>query len=267
MKKYFDYCHLEYEPIATTKNKKNSQDIFFSILTKDEKTFINNLIKQIGKEKIVWGIKTDHEKKTLEKELYFYNYNQKDPSLDLKRFLNTKNTEIKLTNKIPYFMYSLNLDNNLIEKNILNEINIYLKNNINRTGGTSYKIIKNKIELENKYTFYNINEKKLIMQDILNSIFFYPSKKNIHKLFPKYLEKFYTVCIAKKRKKDRIYYSRININQLMKFTKDFNFKKEIKDYLDNNKEKLDHLYYDISIDYITKYGDLKIMKIGFYGYL
>ena len=52
---------------------------------------------------------------------------------------------------------------------------------------------------------------------------------------------------------------------LILFLNKFNYPRKQIDFLEENKNKLSHLLYDVSINYKMENGKFKIVKSGYYG--
>ena len=75
----------------------------------------------------------------------------------------------------------------------------------------------------------------------------------------------YSIVTTNKKDCDSIYYTSLDVNMLIIFLKKFNYPiKQIK-FIESNKDKLNHLLYDFSINYKIEDGKLKILKSGYYG--
>jgi hypothetical protein len=74
-----------------------------------------------------------------------------------------------------------------------------------------------------------------------------------------------TICIANKQHSDCAYFSGINVDQFLFFLKRMNYPEPIVSHVEANRDRLDHLLYDVGIDYRMEGDSLIILKSGYYG--
>ncbi len=74
-----------------------------------------------------------------------------------------------------------------------------------------------------------------------------------------------TIVVANKKYNDGIYFSRIKVEQLIIFLKMMKYPHELVELVQTNQAKLNHLLYDVGIDYKMKDGNLELLKGSFYG--
>ena len=86
-------------------------------------------------------------------------------------------------------------------------------------------------------------------------------------IIPEFLEWYendvseYGIWISNKKYCDSIYYSQLNIDMLIIFLKKFNYPQNQIDFLEDNKDNLNHLLYDVAIDYKVENRKLKIERL------
>jgi hypothetical protein len=73
------------------------------------------------------------------------------------------------------------------------------------------------------------------------------------------------IVVANKQGNDAVYFSRINVDQLIFFMKRMDYPKELISFAEKNRVKLDHLQFDVGYDYKIEGDKLKILKSGYYG--
>ena len=91
------------------------------------------------------------------------------------------------------------------------------------------------------------------------------TKIDISKILYQDLMKCKVICISSKRNANGIYYHGINIEQFLFFLKEFNYSSELINFVNENKNKLDYILFDVGFDYSIKNDNLVIKKSGFYG--
>ena len=57
----------------------------------------------------------------------------------------------------------------------------------------------------------------------------------------------------------------LNVDMLLIFLNKFNYPINQIKFIESNRDKLNHLLYDVSINYKMNDGKLKILKSGYYG--
>ena len=73
------------------------------------------------------------------------------------------------------------------------------------------------------------------------------------------------IVIANKQGNDAVYFSGIDVGQLILFLKRLDYPGELVSFVEENRSKLDHLQYDVGFDYRMEGKDLSILKSGYYG--
>ncbi|MBW1888561.1 MAG: hypothetical protein JRI52_09470, partial [Deltaproteobacteria bacterium] len=73
------------------------------------------------------------------------------------------------------------------------------------------------------------------------------------------------IVVANKQRNDAVYFSGINVDQLIFFLKRMNYPGEFTSFVEENRDKLDHLQYDVGFDYRMEGRDLRILKSAYYG--
>lgn len=72
------------------------------------------------------------------------------------------------------------------------------------------------------------------------------------------------IVVANKQENDAIYFSRINVDQLIYFLKRLKYHSELISFVEENRSKLDHLLYDVGFDYRMEGKGLSILKSAYY---
>jgi len=265
---FFDYCHYKYNTNKESYSKLRSSNLLinsFDFMNCDTYFYqLLNLIRdKIGLNNTIWGIKKiDND---LFWELYFYNREKKNYLITIPTILSLINNFFKLKleipknfQKLPYFMFSIDLSKDFFLKKSIEGVHIYL--------GPSYFLNNHSMTFENNYSFYDAKEEiKKIVKDVKDSSFIDFSKIKLSEILMPELINCKFICRSRKQKNDCIYYSRINIDQFIFFLKKFKYPKKIISFIEQNKSNLDHLLYDVGFDYTMENNKLKILKSGYYG--
>jgi hypothetical protein len=72
--------------------------------------------------------------------------------------------------------------------------------------------------------------------------------------------------VANKQGNDAVYFSRINVDQLIFFMRRMDYPKEMTSFVVAHRDNLDHLQFDVGYDYRMEGSDLVILKSGYYGF-
>ena len=74
-----------------------------------------------------------------------------------------------------------------------------------------------------------------------------------------------TVCLANKRTTNTVYYSEVNVTQLLWFLDWMDYPNDFIAFVMNHRHELDHLRYDVGVDYRVRDGQVERIKSGVYG--
>jgi hypothetical protein len=273
--KYLNYCLWPYKPVAAVTEKFRSINLLlqsFEVAGLDQQAWrIIELIRDaIGPFRTVWGTKLqgDH----LAWEFYFYDYKRRQREVSITRVLKAieplVTCDVQPCEHLPYFMFSLDIDSDLgIRKRKLPEVHMYIGNpGSTVSSGIAYAVRSEETVLENFYFFFDAKKQVgEILEKISCSVHSDSSRINPdHILIPE-LRHCRTVCIANKQHNDTIYFSEVNVDQLLFFLNMLDYPVEIVHFVETNRHKLDHLLYDVGFDYISHGDKPQILKSGYYG--
>ncbi len=122
------------------------------------------------------------------------------------------------------------------------------------------------MRLENFYFFFDAKRQmNEIMSKIACSAYVDSSQINIDRILWPELRDCRVIVVANKQQNDSVYFSRINVNQLIFFLRRMNYPETLVSFIEENRSKLDHLQYDVGYDYRMEGEDLIIMKSAYYG--
>lgn len=272
--RYFDYCLQPYRPRRPTAGCLRSENLLWHSLEvagcRDRLHPPLLAIQQaLGPDMTVWGVKFDGQK--LWWELYFYDPLKEDSAATVSELANTLSPWIdgfpRIPETIPYMMASFDLDSEILSRRSVREVNLYL------TGtelheGRSYRVTERGSELENTYRFLEAKRESKDILSLLKSSAFvdYSQGATLAKvLFPE-LFACKRICVAKKRTCDAIYFSGIDVDQLLWFLRRFEYPATIRRLIQDHRERLEHLFFDVGIDYaMTPAGDIVYRKTSYYG--
>lgn len=272
-----DFCLWEYEPLCAPDGKMRSINLlnntFESTAVDTERALglCQNIREQLGVNQSVWGVK--NVAGNISWELYFYDYERLERKVSISRLLEILKPEINcplhFDEDKPYFMFSIDLTPESINQSSnLDEINIYIGNvSTAVSSGISYTLSDEGLKLGNLYYFF---DRQAHWDDIIGKMacsahLNLPHIEIASLLWPE-LTDCQTIVVANKKHNDGLYFSRINIDQLIIFLKKCDYPASIIDYTEKNRDQLDHMLYDVGIDYIMKDGKISILKSAYYGF-
>lgn len=273
---YYDYCLWEYQTAGLSSRGFRSVNMLFDSLEyagADPKwsALIAALQESIGRFRTVFGIKLDQGR--LLWEFYFYDYAKKSRQRSMSRIIEAMQPftacTIQPPENLPYFMFSIDVDDELITgRRTLDEIHMYMEHPGSKyASGVCYSLTKDKTMLENIYFFFNAkNQMKDVLQKLGCSAFCDWEHIDLKRVLWPEMQGCRVVVLAHKQGNDSVYFSRVNIDQLIFFLRKMEYPHRIRSFFKRNAKRLGHLLYDVSFDYIMHHGDLKILKSGYYGY-
>lgn len=273
---FFNYCLYEYKPRVPYENKFRSVNLLyhtFELLGADGRIFevIQRIRQAVGMSNTVWGVKFSAN--ALSWEFYFYDYRRRGRERSITMLLQAIEPfipcELRANENLNYFMFSIDINALLVSrKRNLDEIHVYIGNPASTvSSGISYSFTKNGRRLENFYFFFDAKKHlDQIIEKIYSSAFLDPAKTSIDYFLWPELKNCSTICVANKQKNDCIYFSGITVDQFLFFLIRMQYPGEIISFVKDNRSRLDHLLYDVGIDYRIEGNDLVIVKSGYYGH-
>lgn len=266
---HFTYILTPYKPIREIRNDDfTSYQVLLECSKEDYlnlPSFNQKIIDKVGFNNTIYGIQKNIDSNDIELEYYFYTHSQ----IWNNNFSNSWNTfrnsldeylddNLKIDDipvKFDIGMFSIDIPKSN-EK--ISDLDIY---DMKRGGGFCYRLNKNGFFNKNQYSFfYNPDdlEKGLAQRNIPSGCLIFGNRSIW----------FESVCISlKKNKYWSIYYSMVKIDTLILFLKRLNYPINIINYFTKNKDKLDHLLFDLGYDFnLSQGGFMDILRGGFYGY-
>ena len=273
---FFDFCLWEYKPVVPYENKFRSVNLLFNsfdFVGLHERVFdlVQVIREGLGPSKTVWGVKKLGE--DILWEFYFYDYRRRERERSITRLLNIISPffpcSIKANENHHYFMFSIDINADLISASReLEEIHMYIGNpGSTVSSGICYSLKKDGTRLENFYFFFDA-KKHLddIIGKIICSSYIDSTRIGIDQILRPELKNCKVIVVANKQSNDSIYFSGINIDQLIFFLQNMGFPGELSSFMEENRSRLDHLQYDVGFDYRMEGRDLVILKSGYYGF-
>jgi hypothetical protein len=272
---FSDFCLWEYTPIAPFESKLRSASLLFhsfDVTGIDVRVFefVNAIRDGFGVSNTVWGVKKLGN--DIAWEFYFYDYRKRERERSITKFLDIvhpfADCEVPINEDTPYFMFSIDIDERLVTgSRDLDEIHTYIGNTGSTvSSGIAYSVKTEGTRLENFYFFFDAKEQmKEIVGKAACSAYFQDTQSDISQILWPELCDCSVIVVANKQNNDSVYFSRINVNQLIFFLKRMGYPDEMCRFVEAHRPELDHLLYDVAFDYRTEGNSVVILKSSYYG--
>lgn len=273
--RYFDYCLQPYQPRRPPKGNLRAENLLWQSLhvsgcAESFRAPLRALQQSLGRDMTVWGTKFDG--RDLWWELYVYDPRKEDPAATLDGLRRTLAPWVEMVptprESIPYMMVSFDLFSRTFdERRPVSEVNLYLTGTPGHEG-RSYRLEGSSAQLENTYCFMEPKRDIDRVLPLLKSSVFvdYSDPKVLSRVLIPELFGCKKVCIAKKRHRDAIYYSGIDVEMLLWFLRRFGYPPALVDFVARDRQRFEHLYFDVGIDYEQDTeGSIHYTKTSFYG--
>ena len=272
---FFDFMLWDYMPVAAFEGKlRGSSMLFHSLDLTGVNPRIYDLIAAIragfGDLNTVWGVKKLGS--AIAWEFYFYDYRRRARERSMSKLLDIirpfARCNVPVNENLPYFMFSIDIDGRLMSgSRDLDEIHMYIGNTGSTvSSGICYSLKEKASKLENFYFFFDA---KTQMKDIITkagcSAYLDETRMDIDRIVWPELRECNVIIVANKQNNDSIYFSRINIDQLIFFLKRMAYPAALCRFVEDRRSELDHLLYDVGFDYRMEGDQVAILKSGYYG--
>lgn len=269
--RYFDYCLQPYEPLRSPVGKLRGESLLWASLDAVNGTsFVDEAISALaahaGRDATVWGVKHDAGRIWL--ELYLYDPTKESPRVTVSEVARALapwlDIRPKVSEQTPYFMFSLDVAPSWDAPREVDAINLYFAEPVGQAG-RSYVVREGDAELDNYYHFFHPKrDVREVLARIRSSLFVDFREHDLARVLLPELVDCRRVCVAKKRRADAIYYSGIDVDQLLWFLRRWSYPASIVEFATRNRARLDHLRFDVGLDYLARDGAVAIRKTGFY---
>lgn len=272
-----DYCLWDYPPLAPTAGKLRQSTLLFQALDVaggDPRLaeVPRRLRAGLGPFRTVWGVKQSGGRLTT--EYYFYDYERLDRDVSIDRVLGILapliRSPLEGAEARPYFMFSLEPSAAMVRgEATLDEIDVYVGNpGSSVSSGICYRQTVGGLELKNFYFFFDAREER---EDIgakvaCSAHLDLPGLDLGAILWPELVD-CGVIVVANKRAGEGVYFSRIQVEQLILFLERLHWPEAIVAGIAANRTRLDHLLFDVGFDYRMVDGRVIITKSAYYGIL
>jgi hypothetical protein len=273
--RFFDYCLQPYDPLRDPRGKVRSEALLWNSLTvAGAPASLDDALRAIqrtaGRDMTVFGIK--HQAGRLWWELYFYDRLKEDAAVRAASIIDAVAPWFRIVPRpretVPYFMFSFDVHPDTAEGGTVDVVNLYLPY-YEVQGGRSYKLSADRLEMDNVYRFLHPKtEIRQIVHDIKQSVFVDYTRVPLSRVLLPELIDCNRICVAKKRFADAVYYSGIDVGQLLFFLELLRYPAEIVAFVEAHRSQLDHLRFDVGVDYVMQPdGSVVMTKSSYYGTL
>jgi hypothetical protein len=273
--RFFDYCLQPYDPLRDPRGKLRSESLLWNSLdAAGASPALDDALRAIqstaGRDMTVFGIK--HQAGRLWWELYFYDRLKEDPAVRAASIIDSVAPWFRIVPRpretVPYFMFSFDVRPDTADGGTVDVVNLYLPY-YEVQGGRSYKLSADGLEMDNVYRFLHPKtEIRHILHEIRQSVFVDYSRVSLSRVLLPELIDCNRICVAKKRFADAVYYSGIDVGQLLFFLRLLQYPSPIIEWVDAHRGELDHLRFDVGIDYTMEPdGSIVMTKSSYYGTL
>jgi hypothetical protein len=275
--RYADYCLWDYQPVAPTDGKLKCANLLWRAIDaagggEHLKAACRALRETLGPFRTVFGVKKIADR--LSFEFYFYDYARLERDVSISRVLNVLapfvDCPLKYSEGRPYFMFSIDLDDHTASRaRPLDIINVYVGNpGSNVSSGICYELSNSGLRLANFYFFFNARtEMDQVEAKVACSAHHDLRGLPVSRILRRELLDCEVVVVANKKFNDGVYFSRIRIDPLIGFLERERFPADLVAFANEYRNGLDHMLYDVGIDYVIEAGTVKVIKSAFYGLL
>ena len=270
-----NYCHWPYDPPASGSGKLRPSVLLYKAVNEmPHSAWVTNSLQAIqhgiGDFRSVYGIKRIADQWAL--EIYIYDYERQDRLVSIERLQEATDGLLRFPQiadpRLPYFMFSFDLTENAARQNgVLDVVHIYIGNPGSQvSSGIAYEFSARGRQLENFYFFFDAQKQQKEIVDKLDcSVYCDTWRISLDELYRPELRDCQTICLANKRTCDTIYFSGVNIDQLLFFLNWQQYPDDYIRFVEDRHHELDHLLYDVGVDYRANGGQIEFVKHGFYG--
>jgi hypothetical protein len=273
--KFFNYCLWEYQPRAPHANKFRSVNLLFhsfEVAGVGDAWFdlVGMIRNGIGDSQTVWGVKLAGG--ALRWEFYFYDYKRRERTRSMSRLIETirplVRCDVKPDEGLPYFMFSVDVPHDLPSgAAVMDEIHMYVGNvGSSVSSGICYSVRERSTTLENFYFFFDAaKQMEAVRGKVASSAYLDSSRIPLEAVLWPELATCRVIVVANKKQNDAVYFAGINVDQLLFFLRRMGYPPALVAFVEQHRSDLDHLEFDVGIDYRTEGDRVVFLKSGYYG--
>ena len=270
-----NYCLWQYTPSVSAEDKYRAINLLLQSFEHDglderAHRFVDAVRDAVGPFRTVFGIKWVDGR--LAWEFYFYDYDRQQRTVAINQVLTALDPHlrcaVRVNEQLAYFMFSLDIDSALIRgERDLDLVHMYIGNpGSTVSSGICYAMRDTSVTLENFYFFFDAATQLQQATDKIScSVHVDPMRVDLdHILLPE-LRECQTICVANKQDHDCVYFSGVDVTQLLFFLHRLDYPAAIIEFVETNRSMLDHLLFDVGIDYRSEGSDVVFLKSGYFG--
>src|SRR3984885_15047373 len=270
-----NYCLWPYQAPASAEDKLRSVNLLYQTFMSegiDARAFaiVDAIRDGIGAFNTVFGVKQAGGQ--LGWEFYFYDYKRRQRVVAISRVLRAIHaympTRIHPNENLPYFMFSLDLNDALATGAApLDVVHMYVGNPGSQvSSGIAYGVREGGITLENFYFFFDARTQLAdVAGKIGSAAVFDDTVLPVDAVLRPELRRCQTICLANKQSHDCIYFSGVDVDQLLWFLDWLRNPPDVTEFVRTNRPNLDLLLFDVGFDYRMEGDRLLVIKSGYYG--
>lgn len=274
--RFYDYCLWEYQPTGSAVGKLRLVNLLhqsFVAAGAPERAheLVPVLRAGIGADRTVWGLKLKGA--TIGWELYFYDYRRRERQTSITRTLKAlqplARSPLTANENLHYFMFSLDFDAPLfLGQRDLAEVHVYVGNPGSAvSSGIGYSMTAHGMRLENFYFFFDAHRHQDdILAKVVCSAHLDTTRIPVEEVLWPELVDCRIIVVANKQTHDGVYFSGLTVHQLILFMTRMHYPAALLDFIVENRDRLDHMQYDVGFDYRQEGDRLVILKSGYYGF-
>ena len=275
--RFSDYCLWDYAPVASPVGKLRSANLLWRAIAcagggPHLIAACEALRRSLGPFKTVYGVKKMGGR--LSFEFYFYDYARLERQVSISRVLDILRPSVTCAlpppEGRPYFMFSIDLDEAVASGRApLEIVNIYIGNpGSSVSSGICYEQSAAGLRLANFYFFFHARQQRNeIVAKVSCSAHHDLRRLPLASILRPDLLNCEVVVVANKKFNDGVYFSRLPVDPLVDFLRREQFPADLIAFAQDHRDELDHMLYDIGIDYVVENGAVRITKSAFYGVL
>lgn len=266
--RFHDYVLGQYAPLASHEGKLRSMNLLvesFALLGVEAEglALVSTIRGALGPFRTIWGIKHTPDRGVTGWELYFYDFERAHADLAVSRVREALAPVLAIDatepHPLPWHMWSVEVGPAHLRREAAAPIDLYLDMR-------SYKARGRELAFENVYTFHDPRaEIDAVLHRLRSSVHFDERRDNLGALMPPHLFRCGRMCVANKRSADALYFSRIPTRAARAFAEARNYPAPIVRFFDTNAADLDHLLWDVGLDFRGDDGPLRVTKTSLYG--
>jgi hypothetical protein len=272
-----DYTLVPYDPVRSPDGKLRSVNLLFESFAHAGvedlgRALVDGVRAAVGPFRTVFGVKAHAAAPDAPSwELYFYDPRRVRRELAIERLADALRPHLAIDARpphpLPWHMFSVEVDAAALRERVPVAVDVYVSTSPHAKGtDRSYKLRGAELLLENTYSFHRPElEIDEILHRIRSSVHFRRGVHNLAAILPPELLDCAHVCVANKRRADAVYFSRVTLEQAIFAVGFFRLGEALGGWLRDRAAELDHLLWDVGVDYVGDGDALRVVKGGVYG--